>query len=137
MDKKLLFEKYIQEKKSNLLSSIEKSKDARDNAPSAMESHSDTRRSQAEKLVVALEIELNELLKISKRIGEIELLYLEVEIDSQLKKFLIVPQGMGGSEFDNIRFLSVNTPLGELFENKSVGDSFEFNSQKMKVVKIE
>ncbi len=57
MNKKILFENLVIVRKLNLLSSIEKAKDARDNAPDATESHSDTRRNQAEKLVVALEIE--------------------------------------------------------------------------------
>jgi hypothetical protein len=137
MDKQELFKRYLDEKKNNLLTSIEKTKDARDNAPSAMESHSDTRRSQAEKLVVALEIELDGLLKIVKRIVDIELLYLEVEINSQLKKFLIVPKDMGGIEIDKIRLISIDTPLGIVLKDKRSGDVFEFNSQRLKVLNVE
>ena len=137
MDKKDLFKKYLNDKKESLLKSLERAKDARDNAPSAMESHSDTRRSQAEKLVVSFELDLNEVTKLQKDIDSIELKYIELTIDDLTKKFLIVPSGIGGAEMNGIRFLSVDTPLEIHLRNKNVGDIIEFNNQKLKIVKSE
>ena len=54
MDKNEFAKKCFDKQKESLLKAIGKTKEARYNAPGAMESASDTRRSQAEKLVVAL-----------------------------------------------------------------------------------
>jgi hypothetical protein len=137
MDKDKLFLTYLASKKTSLLKSIEKAKDARDNAPSATESHSDTRRSQAEKLVVALEIELNTIQKFEDNIQQVKLVYFEVEINYVLNKFLLVPSGLGGAELNGIRFLSEDTPLGNELKSKNTGDEFDFNGQKLVVSKVE
>lgn len=137
MDKDKLFLSYLTDKKASLIRAIEKAKDARDNAPSATESHSDTRRSQAEKLVVALEIELNSLQKAEDSIDDIKLVYFEMTIYDNLNKFLLVPSGMGGSELNGIRFISEDTPLGSELKSKNVGDEFDFNGQKIAILKVE
>ncbi len=137
MDKDKLFLIYLADRKTNLLKAITKAKDARDNAPSATESHSDTRRSQAEKLVVALEIELNNIQKVEDNPQDVKLVYFEVEINYVLNKFLLVPSGMGGAELNGIRFLSEDTPLGNELKSKNTGDEFDFNGQKIKILKVE
>lgn len=137
MDKDKLFLDYLTDKKKSLLTAIKKAKDARDNAPSATESHSDTRRSQAEKLVVALEIELDGILKIEDNLQDVKLVYFEMTINSVLNKFLLVPNGMGGAELNGIRFLSEDTPLGSEIKSKMVGDAFDFNGQKITILKVE
>lgn len=137
MDKDKLFLSYLADRKTNLLKAITKAKDARDNAPSATESHSDTRRSQAEKLVVALEIELNNIQKVEDNPQDVKLVYFEVEINYVLNKFLLVPSGMGGAELNGIRFLSEDTPLGNELKSKNTGDEFDFNGQKIKILKVE
>ncbi|MFZ3301902.1 MAG: hypothetical protein WA152_04285 [Microgenomates group bacterium] len=137
MDKDKLFLSYLADRKINLLKAIEKAKDARDNAPSATESHSDTRRSQAEKLVVALEIELNNIQKVEDNPQDIKLVYFEMTINSNLNKFLLVPSGMGGAELNGIRFLSEDTPLGSELKSKNTGDEFDFNGQKVAILKVE
>lgn len=137
MDKDKLFLSYLADRKTNLLKAITKAKDARDNAPSATESHSDTRRSQAEKLVVALEIELNNIQKVEDNPQDVKLVYFEVEINYVLNKFLLVPSGMGGAELNGIRLLSEDTPLGNELKSKNTGDEFDFNGQKIKILKVE
>ncbi len=77
------------------------------------------------------------LMKIEKKIADTKLVYIEIQINSEFKKLLVVPVGMGGSELNNIRFVSIDTPLGSLLAQKGVGDVFEFNSQNIKVLKIE
>jgi hypothetical protein len=137
MDKDKLFLSYLSDKKTNLAKAIEKAKDARDNAPSATESHSDTRRSQAEKLVVALEIELNSIQKVEDNLQDAKLVYFELTINGALNKFLFVPSGLGGAELSGVRFLSEDTLLGNELKSKNIGDEFDFNGQKIVVLKVE
>lgn len=137
MDKDKLFLDYLTDKKESLLAAIKKAKDARDNAPSATESHSDTRRSQAEKLVVALEIELNNIQKIEDNLQDAKLVFFEIMINGNLNKFLLVPNGMGGAELNGVRLLSEDTPLGSELKSKITGDVFDFNGQNITILKVE
>ena len=137
MDKNKLFSRYLVNKKTNLENAIERAKDARDNAPAATESHSDTRRSQAEKLITVFEAELDDLVMLTKKISAAQLAYIELEIDYIRNKFLIVPSGMGGSEMENIRFISEDTPMGLSVMNRKIGETFDFNNQKIKILKVE
>lgn len=137
IDKDKLFLSYISDRKASLLNAIVKAKDARDNAPSATESHSDTRRYQAEKLIIALEIDLNVIQKIEENVQDAKLVYFEITTNNSLNKFLLVPRGTGGSLLNDIRFLSDDTPLGNELKSKNVGDEFIFNGQNMKVTKVE
>jgi transcription elongation GreA/GreB family factor len=137
MNKVELFEKCLDTQINKLQKSIEKAKEARDNAPGAMESASDTRRSQAEKLVTALEEQLKELNRYSVGTNPSELAYLEVNMNSDVKKFLIVPEGLGGVEVGGVRLLSADSPLGQLLTGRKIGSKFEFNRQELEILKTE
>ena len=137
MNKQEFFRKYLIKQKENLLKSIDKAKDARDNAPSATESHSDTRRSQAEKLVLALEEQLKDLNMYEKQTDILPLRYFETQMGSGTKSFLLVPKGLGGVEMNGTRLLSEDTPLGLLLADKKEADIFEFNEQMIKVLRVE
>ena len=75
MGKYELVKKCLGKQRDSLLEAIERTKEAKDNAPSAMESHSDTSRSQNEKLVVALEEQLSEIIKYEKSVDLSSLSY--------------------------------------------------------------
>jgi len=137
MDKSGLFKKWFNDQKERLLKSIERAKEARDNAPGAMESASDTRRSQAERLLTTLEDQLKELDKYTNGVNLSQLSFVEVDINSVPKKFLLVPEGLGGEEIDGVRLLSVDTPLGQSLLNKKQGDRFDFNGQELEILKTE
>jgi transcription elongation GreA/GreB family factor len=137
MDKSALFKRSLDKQKEKLLESIENAKEARDNAPGAMESASDTRRSQAERLIVALEEQLKRLDKYAQGVDSSLLALREIKINSVLKKFLLVPEGLGGEEVEGIRLLSVDTPLGHALKGRGVGDKIDFNGQSLEILKIE
>lgn len=134
MNKTEIFKKFLDIQKKTLLKAILKAKDARDNAPSAMESHSDTSRSQNEKLVTALELQLKELESVKH---DVQLIYFEIKTNSGLKMFMIVPMGLGGVEIDKVRLLSSDSPLGGILTSKRIGNKFDFNNQKLEILKIE
>lgn len=131
--------KYLDKQRESLLKALEKAKEARDNAPGAMESHSDTTRSQNEKLVEALEQQLKELEGATKKINLAgkQFPYFKTSFSQEKKKFILVPEGLGGQEIDGVRLLSESSPLGLLLACKNVGDKFEFNSQQIEILKIE
>src|SRR3989344_7926042 len=100
--------------------SLKEAKIAQLNAPSAMESHSDTTKSEMEKLVTALEIDIsrqknylslvpNNLTPSNQKIE----LWKNVRVNNKgiLMNIIIVPDGMGGDTIDGIRLVSETTPL--------------------------
>jgi transcription elongation GreA/GreB family factor len=137
MDKIVLLNKYLGQKKQELSKALEKAREARDGAPSAMESHSDTSRSQNERLVSALEEELKEIESYVSKINPLSLVYLEVKINYEIKKLLMVPTGLGGAEIDGIRLLSIDSPLGKQVFGKKEGDKLLFNDQETEILKVE
>ena len=72
--------------------SLAAAKFARDNAPSAMESASDTTRADQEKLVKALDERIKLVDDQMKAIDKTEVKYVEHEG----MKLVLVPEGMGG-----------------------------------------
>lgn len=139
MDKLQIVNEFLTRRKENLLKALEKAKGARDNAPGAMESHSDTSRSQYEKLVAALEQQLKDLEETAKKINLSNKSFplMEIGFNGEKRKFILVPEGLGGEETAEIRLLSENSPLGLQLAGKNIGDKFEFNSQQIEILKIE
>jgi len=140
--------KQLQIKKNNLLLGIKSAKKARDQAPSAMESHSDTTRNEKEKLIYALENELKELDEIILNVPEninnsnINLIveewkFVKVLLKNDIFKICIVPEGIGGHIIDGIRLVSSKSPLGNLILGKKKGDKFIFNSNEGKIEDIQ
>lgn len=138
----------LQSKREKLLKGIESAKKARDAAPSAMESHSDTSRSESERLMSALETELKKLDEIINSLPEdflskagyltvSEWRYVEVLLDDNLLKLCLVPEGIGGEVVNDIRLISTSAPLGKIILNKKKGDTFTFNEQQGKIEDIQ
>jgi|SRR3989344_9414156 len=127
----------LEKEKSTLEEAKARAKFARDNAPSANESHSDTTRSEQEKLVFALEEELKKLkneLKILEK-GEGDWKYCE--IDNGGVRMKIVLGSMGGKKIGDIVLLSKLSPLGKELTGKKGGDWFEFMERKVEVLTVQ
>ena len=114
---------------------ISSAKIARDMAPSAMESHSDTTRSEKEKLIYALESELNSLNKIKEK--DLVLTVYKIKLDSSFMRICLVPEGLGGETVRDVKLISKLSPLGKLIKNKNLGDEFSFNNKKVTIENIE
>lgn len=139
MDKLQIVNEFLIKRKENLLKVLKGAKEARDNAPGAMESHSDTSRSQNEKLVAALEQQLKDLDGITEKIANnpSSLMFFKVNIKGEEKKFIIVPAGAGGAESEETQLLSEETPLGlELIQRKT-GEKFDFNGNVIEILTVE
>ncbi|KKQ73907.1 MAG: hypothetical protein US95_C0041G0004 [Candidatus Woesebacteria bacterium GW2011_GWB1_38_5] len=110
----------LDKERETILKAITSTKRARDNAPSAMESHHDTERNQNETLVSALEEKLKELDDLTNNlpkdingnnISRGFWSYHEIVKDDSLLKIIIVPDGYGGREAEGIKLVSINTPI--------------------------
>ena len=91
-------------------------KSTRDHAPSAMESHSDTTRSEQEKLFFALQEKLqntqNHLKILNKLIfAPTSVSIHSTNINSQPTILVVVPDGLGGRKIDNLLFVSASAPI--------------------------
>ena len=93
--------------KTTLENSLAQAKKTRDSAPSAMESHSDTTRSEFEKMATALE----EQLDVIK--NNIKLITAHPEQIVPHGKYLLVPDGLGGKKIGDMITVSVSSPLGK------------------------
>jgi len=129
--------KTLEKNRENLVLSIERAKEARDKAPSAMESHHDTTRNQNEKLVAALESELKEFDRRIEKLpdklldnNEVISLWSLVKLKNADNKLsiLLVPEGFGGKKLGDITTVTASTPLGMAVLNKTVGENYEINS---------
>ncbi len=146
MNKILLVKKHLDKEKQSLLQTLEKAKETRDSAPSAMESHHDTTRNQTEKFVAALEKKLHHLENIISNLPNPQDIassktvalwsYVELNLNGKEMKLIIVPEGLGGKKEDDINFISENTPLGNVLINKKVENSFTFNNQRGEILKV-
>ena len=119
-------QKIIDKKLLNIKKAILSAKNARDLAPSAMESHSDTTRSEKEKLINALQEELDKLDSLMENISDLKL--YKIKLGEEIMKVCMVPDGLGGEKVDDIRLLSFNSPLGKEISGKKVGDKILFNN---------
>jgi hypothetical protein len=92
-----------------LKKALETAKTAQRNAPSAMESASDTTRSEMEKMVTALEIDINKVKENIKKLADYEPKYYELD----KLKLVLVPEGIGGRKIDGVMLVSQNSPIGK------------------------
>ena len=88
---------------------LAEARQAQKDAPSAMESVSNTTRSEMEKLVTALEMDLRKLGEGEKKLENYEAKYFEMGG----RKIVLVPEGMGGDKIDDVLQVSETTPLGK------------------------
>lgn len=121
-----LITQVLNQKISVLEKGITDAKKARDSAPSAMESHSDTTRSEQENLVLALTKSLSDLKSLSKQPLSASR-YYELTSPNSFLKFIVVPDGLGGQKIDDIVLISSKSPLALQLSVKNPGDSIIFN----------
>lgn len=81
---------------------------AQRDAPSAMESHSDATRSEMEKMITALEIDINKVRENIKKLENYEPKYFELD----KLKLVLVPDGIGGRKVDDVMLVSETSPVG-------------------------
>lgn len=143
MDIISVLKKELLKDRQKLKLSIESAKDARDNAPSAMESHHDTTRNQSEKLVMALEQKLKELDEKIERIPGLPVEGLDtlelwhaarIQINNKTIKVLLVPEGYGGKTIDSIKTVSIDSQLGKAVIHKTNMSSFKINGGVGKII---
>ena len=99
----------LQRRRAILEKSLVAARRTQREAPSAMESHSDTTKSEMEKLVTALEMNLGRLKESEKKLENYEPKYYEVDG----RKVVLVPEGMGGDKIGEVLLVSETTPLGQ------------------------
>jgi hypothetical protein len=135
----------LENDRKNLQLSIERAKEARDKAPSAMESHSDSSRSQNEKLVDALEYEYKVFIerlklipdKVADDTSNVGLWSLiKINNGSTNPIILLVPEGFGGKKIGNITTITINAPLGKVIYNKRFGEKYTFQDKDCTIEKI-
>ena len=134
MDFNKLFEQKLIEKREKLTKGLTAAKEARDKAPTAMESHSDTTRSQNERMVVALESEIIKLDKIINDFSSHEWKRVDLILGNEILKVCFVPEGLGGENVGDVKLISSNSPLGSVISGKKKGNEFVFNGQKGRIV---
>lgn len=130
-----------------VLRAIQEAKHARDNAPSAMESGSDTTRSEKEKLVFALQSSLVEInmniknVKMAKRPTSNEKIgiwsYVEISSNETTMALFMVPNGIGGKKINNVQLISTSSPLGQVLIGKIHNDNLSFNGKNWKIMASE
>lgn len=121
---------------------VQKSRDA---SPSAAESHSDTSRSQLEKLAVALEEHIRNIEKFINLIpgskiksNKCELWSLvEIKIDENKMKLILVPDGMGGEKIGDFQLVSIASSLGETLLDKKPEEVGDFIGRKVTLLNLE
>lgn len=142
---------YLINLKEHLINEIKKTEKvlaatrvARDNSPTAMESHSDTSRSRLESEVTMHELRLKELKDTidiipekSDCAEEIGLwCYAKVQLPSNVLEVVIVPEGLGGTKVGEMQCVSDKTPIGSALIGKKQGEKFSFNGTSGKILSI-
>jgi len=137
--------------KNHLLEEIEKinkslssARIERDNAPTAMESKSDTSRSRLESEVTMYEhklIDLKETIglipneKSSNNIIELWS-FVCVKFPSGKLQLIVVTEGLGGSKIGEIQCISDRTPMCSALIGKKRGEKFTFKGISGKVLSV-
>lgn len=113
MDWKVKILKSLENEIAVLEKALETAKIAQRNAPSAMESHSDTTRSEMEKMITALEIDINTVKNNIKIMANYEPKYHELNNNGKTTKIILVPDGIGGRKIDDVMLVSEASPIGK------------------------
>lgn len=125
--------------REDLVKSRREYKEAAKDAPSAMQSHSDTSRFQFNTLAENIDIQiqkLDEAVALIKESGEKSVkteigAFVAIKENNRKKYFYLVPEGAGGFEVKRdrsiIRALAINSPIGKYFFGKKIGDKIMMN----------
>lgn len=117
---------------------------ARNNAPTAMESKSDTSRSKLENDVMIYELRLRELKQIvnlipleKKRSLTIDLWsFVEIQMGDKKIKLIIVTEEIGGIKINDIQCVSNKAPLGKILMGKKQTGNFCLNKIYGKILSV-
>lgn len=132
IDKLAVIKKSLEEESKTIQNALNIATSARDSAPSAMESHHDTTRNQSEKLASNLNIQLTNLKNMIESLPEalpedqkrIDLWsFVELIGNNSRLSIIMVPEGFGGKECDNVKLVSVQAPIGKYLLGKKTGDN--------------
>ena len=113
MDIKTEIFRVFEDQSKILEESLLQARIAQRNAPSAMESASNTTRSEMERMVTALEYDIARIKKQMKQLENFETKIMEVEVKGKKIKCCLVPAGMGGNKIGDLQMISVDSPLGQ------------------------
>ena len=108
MDWKSKILKSLEDEIDVLEKALETAKIAQRNAPSAMESASNTTRSEMERMITALEIDINKVRENIKKLENYEPKYFELD----KLKLVLVPDGIGGRKIEGVMLVSETSPIG-------------------------
>lgn len=145
MDWLPLVQDMFQKELERLLRALEVAREAQRMAPTPIESHSNTMMSEMEKLVTALEIDIAkhkrfmEMIpkELTASIGPLsEWHYVEIDNGGVTMKLVLVPEGMGGKKIVDFTLVSMGSPLGKILMGKRVGDEFDLNGRKGKIINV-
>ncbi len=140
-----IIRKCLDKEYKNLQKALNAATDARDSAPSAMESHHDTTRNQSEKLAIVLRYQYLNLKQLIDMIPETLpennnyigiWSYVELIGNNSKFKIILVPEGYGGREYADIKIVSVQAPLGEKLMEKKRGDNITFNGNNLLITAL-
>ncbi|MDP1743252.1 MAG: hypothetical protein Q8L51_00525 [Candidatus Amesbacteria bacterium] len=92
---------------------LETTRIAQREAPSAMESASNTTRSEMERMVTALEIDIDSIKKNIKLMENYMPKYHEINNNGKTLKIILVPDGIGGKKIDDVMLVSENAPIAK------------------------
>lgn len=125
--------------REDLVKSRGEYKEAAKDAPSAMQSHSDTSRFQFNTLAENIDIQIQKLDEAVVLIKELEGKSVKTEIgafvaikeNNEKEHFYLVPEGVGGFEIRwgrlVIKVLAINSPIGKYLFGKKIGDKITMN----------
>lgn len=116
---------------------IDGAKSERDNAPSAMESHSDQTRSVAEQLHASLEREYRSCAKLKGIVKRLPIFHNQADLNTIVtvstlgvsREYLLVPEGLGGIKVGTTFLLSEKSPLAQALIGHSSGYKFIYSDQ--------
>jgi transcription elongation GreA/GreB family factor len=132
---------YFESKQELLLRALADTRKAAADAPKPNESRSDTTINEKQKMINALETDLAAITKFIKIIPEDRANKSKVEIWSYVQtdkiKFILVPDGMGGGQVQDVRLISPSTPFGMAVINKKAGDTFVINHISSTIISVE
>ncbi|KKS94887.1 MAG: hypothetical protein UW68_C0005G0023 [Candidatus Collierbacteria bacterium GW2011_GWB1_44_6] len=110
----------------------------RDESATPMESAHDQTRQIANQLYNSLLDERKKLRDLNAGLEKYNQIFSVQNLSEEtVKKYFIVPNGLGGAMVDDVILLSEKTPLAKMLGGAPRGKVFELNGQKFRIEKIE
>jgi hypothetical protein len=146
IDKIKLIRSCLEKEERDFNNAIKKIVIARNESPIPMESHSDTSRIQADKMLGELNTKINTLekliydlpVRIPDNFEKIELWnFVNLSKPNLQIKLILVPEGYGGREFDGVKLVTISTPLGKALYGKRINELITVNESGFLIKVIE